>query len=87
MVDISYERQITNKLLLDHLDMWDEFLIKSSNDPLTIKNIIIFWKIIFKIKLMLVLDGWNHLKEKNICNSLKQYLYSSQNSWESFNSS
>ena len=37
MVDISYERQITNKLLLDHLDMWDEFLIKSSNDPLTIK--------------------------------------------------
>ena len=29
MVDISYERQITNKLLLDHLDMWDEFDIKS----------------------------------------------------------
>ena len=37
MTNIAHERLITNKLLLDHLDMWDEFDIKSVDDNKTVR--------------------------------------------------
>ena len=37
MTNIAHERLITNKLMLDHLDMWDEFDIKSVDDTKTVR--------------------------------------------------
>ncbi len=37
MTNIAHERLITNKLLLDHLNMWDEFDIKSVDDNKTVR--------------------------------------------------
>ena len=37
MTNIAHERLITNKLMLDHLGMWDEFDIKSVDDNKTVR--------------------------------------------------
>lgn len=37
MTNIAQERLITNKLMLNHLDMWDEFDIKSVDDTQTVR--------------------------------------------------
>ena len=37
MTDIAREKQITNQLMLNHLNMWDEFDIKSVDDTKTVR--------------------------------------------------
>ena len=37
MTNIARERLITNKLLLDHLDMWDEFSVKTIKDEWSLR--------------------------------------------------